>query len=298
MNKITPFLWFDNNAEEAVEFYSSTFGNAKIKSTTRYSEESAKASGRLKDSIMTVAFELYGQSFTAINGGPVFKFNPSISFFFYSKDEREINELWKKLFKGGKALMELDKYDWSKKYGWVQDKFGLSWQLMLVENEIEQKIVPSFLFVDKVYGKAEEAIRFYSSVFNNGTVGNIFKYGPDKKPNDENAVMYGDFIIEENKFAAMDGAGEHNFTFNEAVSFVVNCDTQEEIDNYWNKLSEGGDKKAQQCGWLKDKFGVSWQIVPKNLGELLNSKEPGKSQRVMQKLLQMKKLDIDTLKNA
>ncbi len=130
------------------------------------------------------------------------------------------------------------------------------------------------------------------------TVGSFFRFEEGQKPDEDSSIAYADFTMEGQKFAAMDGGHMHDFTFNEAVSFVVNCDTQKEIDNYWNKLSEGGDKKAQQCGWLKDKFGVSWQIVPKNLGELLNSKEPGKSQRVMQKLLQMKKLDIDTLKNA
>ena len=178
---------------------------------------------------MTVAFTLEGYDFTAINGGPIFKINPSISFFLYSKDEKEIDELWKKLSDGGKALMELDKYDWSKKYGWVQDKYGLSWQLMLTENKVKQKIVPSLLFVDKVYRKAEEAINFYISVFKHGKVESVYKYGPDAKPNDENAIMYGDFILEGNKFAAMDGAGDHDFNFNEAISFVVNCDDQKRI---------------------------------------------------------------------
>ncbi|HSP88577.1 MAG TPA: VOC family protein, partial [Ignavibacteriaceae bacterium] len=225
-----------------------------------------------------------------------FKFNPSISFIVLSKDEKEIDNLWKKFSDGGKILMELQKYDWSPKYGWVQDKFGLSWQLMLTEDNIKYKIFPSLLFVDKSYGKAEEAISFYTSVFKNANVESIFKYGPDDKQNDENAVMYGDFIIEEEKFAAMDGAGEHGFKFNEAISFVVNCETQDELDYYWKKLS--ADPKAEMCGWLKDKYGLSWQIVPTVINELLNDKDKKKSQRVMQAVLKMKKIDIAALENA
>ena len=298
MQKITPFLWYDRQAEDAAKFYISVFKNSKMGSVTKYNEASAKASGKQPGSVMTASFEIDGYSFTAINGGPVFKINPSISFFYYSKEEKEIDNLWKKLSDGGKSLMELNKYDWSKKYGWVEDKFGLSWQLMLVENEIEQKIIPSLLFTGKVFGKANEAINYYTSVFRNAKIDNVFKYGAEALPENPEALMFADFSLEGNKFAAMDGAGNHDFQFNEAISFVVNCNDQNELDHFWNKLSEGGDPKAQMCGWLKDKYGLSWQIVPTALGDLLSSKEQGKSQRVMQKVLQMKKLDIETLRNA
>jgi len=157
MQKITPFLWFDNQAEEAVNFYTSIFKNSKIKGVTRYGETGAEASGRPKGTVMTVTFELEGQEFTALNGGPHFKFT-------------------------------------------------------------------------------------------------------------------------------------------EAVSFVVNCESQDEVDELWEKLSEGG--KKQQCGWLKDKYGVSWQIVPTVLGEMLQDKDPKKSEKVMEALLQMDKIDIKTLKQA
>jgi predicted 3-demethylubiquinone-9 3-methyltransferase (glyoxalase superfamily) len=159
MQKISTCLWFDNQAEKAVNFYTSVFKNSKIGSTSHYDENSAKASGMPEGSVLTVTFELEGRQFMALNGGQVFKFN-------------------------------------------------------------------------------------------------------------------------------------------EAVSLIVNCDTQEEVDYYWEKLSEGGDEKAQQCGWLKDKFGLSWQVVPTELDKLMSSKEPGKAQRVMAALLQMKKLDINVLRNA
>ena len=293
MQKINPFLWFDSDAEEAVKFYTSVFNNAKIKATTRYSEASAKASGRPKDSVMTVAFEIDGYNFTAINGGPAFKINPSVSFFYHSKDEKEIDELWKRLSDGGKALMELNKYDWSKKYGWVEDKFGLSWQLMHIENDVEQKIVPSLLFTQKSFGKANEAINYYASVFKNSKVDNIFKYGAEILPDNPDAIMYSDFTLEGNKFSAMDGAGEHDFQFNEALSFVVNCKDQDEVDYYWDRLSEDGDPKAQMCGWLKDKYGVSWQIIPDAFIEMMN--DPKKSKKAMEALLKMKKIIIEEL---
>jgi predicted 3-demethylubiquinone-9 3-methyltransferase (glyoxalase superfamily) len=157
--KITPFLWFDSQAEEAVRFYTSIFHDSKIVSVARYGEEGAEASGRPKGTVMTMAFQLDGQEFVALNGGPHFKFT-------------------------------------------------------------------------------------------------------------------------------------------EAISFVVNCDSQDEVDCYWEKLSEGGDAKAQQCGWLKDKYGVSWQIVPTVLGGLLNDPDPDKSRRVMKAMLKMKKIDVETLKQA
>jgi predicted 3-demethylubiquinone-9 3-methyltransferase (glyoxalase superfamily) len=297
MQKITPFLWFDNQAEEAVNFYVSLFGSSKVGTITRYDEKSAAATGRPAGSVMTVGFQLEGNEFTAINGGPIFKFNPSVSFIVLSKDEKEIDTLWKKLSEGGKVLMELDKYDWSKKYGWVQDKYGLSWQTMLTEDNIKYKIFPSLLFVDESYGKAGEAINYYTSVFKNAKVESIFKYGPDNKQNDENAVMYGDFVLEEKKFAAMDDAGEHGFKFNEAISFVINCDDQKEIDYFWNKLTSDGGAESM-CGWLKDKFGVSWQVVPTVLSKYLSDKDGRKSQRVMQAVLQMKKLSIPELEKA
>jgi predicted 3-demethylubiquinone-9 3-methyltransferase (glyoxalase superfamily) len=157
--KITPFLWFDNQAEEAVSFYTSIFKNSRIVSVTHYGKEVAEASGRPEGTVMTVAFQLDGQEFIALNGGPHFKFT-------------------------------------------------------------------------------------------------------------------------------------------EVISFVVNCGSQEEVDYYWINLSEGGDEKAQQCGWLKDKYGVSWQIVPTMLVELLNDPDPDKSRRMMKAMLQMKKIDIETLRQA
>ncbi len=297
MQKIAPFLWFDNNAEEAVKFYTSIFKNSKIGKSVRYDEASATASGRPQGSVMTISFELEGINFNAINGGPIFKFNPAVSFFFNSRQKEELQKLWDKLSNGGKILMPLDKYPFSEKYGWIQDKYGISWQLYFSENPVQQKIVPSLMFTGDRAGKAEEAMNFYISIFNNSKVSSIFRYGPGREPDNAESLGYADFLLEGQIFAVMDSAKEHNFTFNEAISFVINCKDQKEVNYYWYKLTEDGDEKSQQCGWLKDKYGVSWQVVPVKLFDLLSDPDHEKSQRVMRAMLQMKKIDIDELKN-
>lgn len=191
--------------------------------------------------------------------------------------------------------MALDKYPFSEKYGWVEDKFGVSWQIIISTGEIEQKIIPSLMFT-KNSGKAEEAINFYTSVFNGAKPGSFFRYEDGQAPDKDSKIAYADFTLEGQKFAAMDGGHMHDFSFNEAVSFVVNCDNQKELDNYWEKLS--ADPKSEMCGWCKDKFGVSWQIVPSVIMKYLSDKDAKKSQRVMQAVLQMKKLNIAELEKA
>ena len=158
-----------------------------------------------------------------------------------------------------------------------------------------QKISPCLWFDDN----AEDAVKFYVSIFKNSKVGNVTRYGKEgyeihKKK--EGSVMTIDFEIEGQKFLALNGGPI--FKFNEAISFQIYCDTQEEIDYYWEKLTEGGDKNAQVCGWLKDKFGVSWQVVPVAMIKMLQDKDSKKTERVMKAMLQMHKLDIDALTKA
>jgi predicted 3-demethylubiquinone-9 3-methyltransferase (glyoxalase superfamily) len=157
------------------------------------------------------------------------------------------------------------------------------------ERKPYQKIAP-FLWFD---GKAEEAMHFYSSIFKNSKVGKVMRYG-DAGPGPKGAVMSVTFALEGQEFMALNGGPM--FTFSPAISFFVNCETQEEVDELWAKLSEGGE--TQQCGWLKDKYGVSWQIVPTVSGTMLQDKDGEKSTRVMQAMLKMDKLDIKLLKQA
>jgi len=303
--KIIPHLWFDTQAKEAAEFYVDAFGNpptgeaggSKITNiTTLHDTPSGDAD--------TVSFEIWGNKFMAISAGPYFTLNPSISFFVNfdpSKDanaRENLDALWEKLSEGGAALMSLDAYPFSERYGWIQDKYGVSWQLILTDPDGDDRppIIPSLLFVGSVYGRAEEAMNFYVSVFKNSRQGLIARYPTGMEPDKEGTIMFADFMLENQWFAAMDSAQEHNFAFNEAVSFIVSCDTQEEIDYYWDRLS--AVPEAEQCGWLKDKFGVSWQIVPTLMNEMMASDDPEKIARVTQAFLKMKKFDIAELRKA
>jgi predicted 3-demethylubiquinone-9 3-methyltransferase (glyoxalase superfamily) len=151
------------------------------------------------------------------------------------------------------------------------------------------KITTFLTFKDR----AEEAVNFYVSIFRNSKILSVSRYGK-AGPGPEGSVMSATFQLEGQEFVALNG-GPH-FTFTDGISLFVNCETQEEVDELWDKLSEGGEKRP--CGWLKDQFGVSWQIIPEALGQMLGDKDPQKSQRIMQAMLQMTKIDIETLRRA
>jgi predicted 3-demethylubiquinone-9 3-methyltransferase (glyoxalase superfamily) len=289
MQKITPFLWFDVQAEEAAEFYTSIFTNARMGRITRFGDYVPGPKGKA----LTLTFQLAGQEFNALNGGPEFQFTPAVSFFVFCQTREEIDDLWAKLATGGSVLMDLDQYPFSERFGWVADQFGISWQLSLVNTP--QKITPYFLFVGAQYGKAEEAARFYTSLFKNSSISQIERRGPGQGET-EGTVLHARFILAGQEFMAMDSGFEHGFTFTPAISFFVNCENQEEVDYFWENLSEGGEKG--QCGWLTDKFGVSWQVVPTILGELMNDPDTERAGRVTQAMLKMTKLDIGQLKQA
>jgi predicted 3-demethylubiquinone-9 3-methyltransferase (glyoxalase superfamily) len=299
MQKITPHLWFEKEAREAAEFYVSLFPGSRVTNVTRLT-------GTPSGDCDLVSFELAGQKFMAISAGPLFKFNPSVSFHAKCGTREEVDALWEKLSPGGNILMPLDSYPFSERYGWLEDKYGLSWQVISAGGmEVKQKFTPVLMFVGSVYCKAEEAISFYASVFENAPGGErhgettsmvLARYGKGEDPDKEGAVRYAYFSLDGQEFGAMDSARAHQFAFNEAISFIVPCDTQEEIDYFWERLS--ADPKAEQCGWLKDKFGLSWQVTPAAMNELLGSKDEERIGRVMQAVLKMKKFDIAELKRA
>lgn len=297
MQKIVPHLWFENQAKEAAEFYMSVFSNSQITNTTTIHDTPSGDTD-------VVSFNLHGQPFMAISAGPLFKFNQSISFMVNfdpskEKDAKEnIDKVWEKLSEGGTVVMPIQEYPFSKRYGWIQDKYGLSWQLILTDPEGEERpeIVPSLLFVGDVYGKADEAIKFYLSVFKESKMGSIARYGPGQEPNREGAIMFADFKLLDTWLAAMESAREHNFSFNEAISLIVYCKDQEEIDYYWKELS--AVPESEQCGWLKDKYGVSWQIVPTAMDEMMARGTKEQIDRVTKAFLQMKKFDLAKLQEA
>jgi predicted 3-demethylubiquinone-9 3-methyltransferase (glyoxalase superfamily) len=305
MQKIIPHFWYDKEAREAAEFYTSLFPDSKITNiTTLHDTPSGDCD--------IISFQVWGYSLMAISAGPIFKLNPSISLmvnFDPSQDpeaKTRIDEIYAKLMEGGKALMPLDAYPFSEHYAWVQDKHGLSWQLILTkpEGEVRPAIIPSIMFVGDVCGKAEEATDFYLSVFKDSPSagsgqakrGTIAKYPAGAKPDKEGTVMFTDFQLAGQWFAAMDSAQKHDFGFTEALSLIVNCENQDEIDYYWEKLSAAPE--SEQCGWLKDRYGLSWQIVPRQMHEMMEHSTPEQLDRVTQAFLPMKKLDLAVIQNA
>jgi predicted 3-demethylubiquinone-9 3-methyltransferase (glyoxalase superfamily) len=304
MQKITPHLWFDQEAKEAAEFYTSVFPESGILHTSVIHDT---PSGDCD----VVSFELWGQKFMSISAGPLFKFNPSVSFIVNfdpllfknspspeAEARKQIDRVWEQLADGGTVLMPIDKYPFSERYGWVQDKYGLSWQLILTnpEGEPRPSIIPSLTFSGDNAGRAEEAINFYLSVFHDSKMGITHRYGPGQEPDKAGTIMFADFMIEKSWFAAMDSARNHDFAFNEAISFMVSCHTQKEIDYYWKKLS--AVPEAEQCGWLKDKYGLSWQVTPDSLDEMMADKDSARVARVTEAFLHMKKFDLAELERA
>jgi len=277
--KITPCLWFDGQAKEAANLYCSAFDNAKI----------------VAQSPIVTAIDIAGQSITLLDGGPMYKPNPSISFFYLCEKPEEVDKAWKALSKEGTVMMALDKYPWSEKYGWLSDKFGISWQISLGKlSDVGQKITPCFMFTGKQYGRVDEAIKHYSSIFKNSSVDGILRYGKDQNPDEEGKVQHAQVSLNGQKFMLMESAAPHNFTFTEGISLTIHCDNQDEIDYYWNRLTESGEESM--CGWLKDKFGVSWQIIPTILSKIMS--DPAKAGKAAQAFMSMRKFNIEQLVQA
>jgi len=278
MKSLYPCIWMNNDAAEAAEFYCSVFPEAKIEDSNP----------------MVTMWSSMGEKFMLLNGGPMFKPTPSISFYSIFPDESQLQQIWDKLADGGMIMMPLDSYPWSKKYGWLQDKYGVCWQLESnVPTGAAQKYIPALMFTGEQFGRAEEAIELYTSVFPDASTGFISRYGDDAG-DQAGKINHAQFFLNGQRFAAMDSSLDHKFNFTEGLSLVIPCDNQQEIDFFWEKLTEGGQES--QCGWLKDKFGVSWQVVPTNLGQLLA--DPERGPRVVEAFMKMKKFDIATLENA
>lgn len=277
--QITPCLWFDNQAAEAAALYCSVFTDAKI----------------VAQSPIVYSINVSGHSFTLLDGGPMYKPNPSISFFYICESNEEIDRIWNAFSKGGMVIIPMGKYPWSEKYGLLTDKYGIAWQLALGKvSDVGQKITPCLLFTGKQYGRADEAIAHYSSVFKDPKVDGILRYTANELPDQEGKVKHAQIVLNGQKFMLMENVQKHDFTFSEGVSLTIHCKTQEEIDYYWEKLTESGQESM--CGWLKDKFGVSWQIIPTILNEIMS--DPAKAGKAAQAFMSMRKLNIEQIVHA
>lgn len=282
-NSIFPCLWFDGDAEQAAQTYCEIFGGKIIENTP-----------------VVININFFGQKFMLLNGGPHFQKNASVSFMILCETDEEVDQYWNSLSNNGLVLMELGEYPWSKKYGWIRDQFSVTWQVYLGEKQGDQKIVPTLMFLHQNNGKAMKAMEFYTNIFPNSKIGNVLKYGEGIGNEDHEIpenVQHAHFVLNHYDFFCMDNSYNHQFDFSPAISLVVLTADQEETDDLWNALiSEGGEES--RCGWLKDQFGLSWQIVPKRLLELMNGKDREQSKNVMEALLKMNKILISDLEDA
>jgi predicted 3-demethylubiquinone-9 3-methyltransferase (glyoxalase superfamily) len=293
LQTITPVLWFDTTAEEAMNFYVGVFDDSRILHIERYPDESLDEHFRgMSGKVITGSFVLSGREFQCLDGGPQFTINPSVSFFCAFSDPANITAVWEKLAAGGKVLMPFQAYPWATRYGWVQDKYGVSWQLSMSERyQAAQAVTPLLTFTQDQAGKAREAMDFYTSLFDNSGIDMTAEYEAGEGDT-VGFLKHARFHLGDDHFMAMDSSAPHAFAFNEAISLHVACKDQAEIDGLWQALTaEGGEES--QCGWCKDRFGVSWQIIPANMGELLSA-----SPAAIQAMMQMRKISIAELEAA
>lgn len=290
MQKIIPHLWFDKEAVVAAKWYTQLFEDSKIISIRTIPDT---PSGDAE----TLEFQLAGLSFMAISAGPYFALNPSVSFMVSCHTKEEVDRLYGHLSAGGAELMPLGEYPFSKWFAWIQDKYGVNWQLMLTEpKEDIQRIRPTLLFSGEACGKAEEAVDYYVSVFNDAAKGFVNYYAEGEAIDSRAKINYCEFSLLQNQFIAMDHGYGADFTFNEAFSFLILCENQQEIDYFWDKLSFV--REAEQCGWVKDQFGLSWQISPIILRDIMANGTAEEVRRVTEAFLTMKKLDIAAIEKA
>jgi predicted 3-demethylubiquinone-9 3-methyltransferase (glyoxalase superfamily) len=283
-DSIFPCIWFNpeqHSGQQAALKYKKAFGDVKT----------------VSDNGMVMMVEILGEQLMFLNGGPMFTPNPSISFFVVLASKEAVDQAWKVLGENGKVLMPLDTYDWSEYYGWIQDAMGVSWQLSYGKlEEVGQTLSPTLMFTGKMAGKAREALTLYTNIFQPSEIVGILPYGPGDEDK-EGLVKHAMIRLNSYVLMFMDSTHEHDFGFDEGMSLVVPCENQNEIDTYWEVLTANGGQESQ-CGWLKDPYGVSWQIVPKVLFEMMNNPDPKKRQGVIDAFMPMKKFDIATLEQA
>jgi len=294
--KIIPNIWCTRNAEDVGAFYASVFGG-ESRVSGRYPEEGLPDFQReFAGAAVTVDVDIDGYRITLINAGNEFRPNPTVSFLVnvdplrFDGDEAAarswMNETWSRLSEGGTAMMPLTAYPHSPYYGWIEDRFGVSWQLMLTDPAGEPRpfLIPQLLFVGPAQGRAREAIDLYTGLFEDSAPGMFVGYPAARGPAKAGEAMFAEFRLAGQWFAAMDSGSEMSARFDCGVSLEVRCEDQDEIDRLWAALS--AVPEAEACGWCADRFGLSWQIVPANIGELMT--RPGAYQRLMG----MKKLVI------
>lgn len=294
MQKILPSFWHDFTAESAVVLYQEAFPRASVVRTIRYPTQGLPVFQRgFAGRIMAIDLEIDGFQIQLLNAGDAFRPNPSLSLmvvFDPSKNTHAINELhhaWEVLAKDGRVLMALDTYPFSPLYGWVEDAFGTSWQLIVPDpdQQVERPaIMPSLMFGHTQQGKARTALTLYTEVFDDAQIGTLVPINEFVESTSIGDVIFSEFMLGDQWFVAMDASTATGFTFSPGASLLVRCSCQEEIDQLWDGLS--AQPGAEQGGWCRDEFGFSWQIVPDTLADQISRPERYAA------LIKMKKISI------
>jgi predicted 3-demethylubiquinone-9 3-methyltransferase (glyoxalase superfamily) len=294
-NKIVPCIWLDERAELAAKTYARLFPSTRTVAVSHYPESMDNPAGRPRGSVLTVEIEVAGQRLTLLDGGPMFRPNPSVSFLVHVDGPAEADALYGGLAEGGQALMPLGAYPWSPRYGWVQDRFGVSWQVISGRRSPGgPTIVPCLMFSGAQHGRALEAMRTYAGIFPGSRVGEVERYGDGEGP--VGTVKHGRMVLAGQDLVAMDSHVSNDIKFDEGLSLQVMCAGQAEVDRYWAALSAGG--APGPCGWVKDRFGLSWQVTPEQISRWMAARDPGARDRAFAALMQMGKPDVAALDRA
>jgi predicted 3-demethylubiquinone-9 3-methyltransferase (glyoxalase superfamily) len=289
---IEPCLWIDpDQAQEAVQRYVDLIPGSRINIMDTFENSGPN----LDEAVRVFEFELAGRRIQAIGARSDQELNPAISLKFASSDRETVERVGAGLLEGGFELMAFGSYPWSEYFGWVTDRFGVTWQV-LVEPVETPTVAPAMTFVRDQYGHAREAIELYTSLFPDSSIDVLQLFGDDA-PAETGKVLFSMIHLAGHRFDITDSGAPHNFDFNHMVSLAVMCDGQEEVDRYWDGLIAAGGQ-PEQCGWLKDRFGVSWQIVPRRLNELLRDDDPVRTAAVMRCMLDQVKIDVSELEAA
>ncbi len=291
MQKIVPHLWYAEDAIEAATLYAGAIDDSQILSIS-------SLEGTPSGKVDVVSLELAGLRFQLISAGPYFRFTPAVSFSVSCHSREEADRIWRMVGKRSKESQALEAAPLTGDLDFVEDPYGLSWRILGgAESAQEGRITPTLLFSGDRCGAAEDAIRTWTGLFSGASIDELVqRQDTQDSPGRAGSILRASFHLGDIRFVAMASAVALPCSFNEAISFMVYCDTQEEIDHYWNGLS--AVREAEQCGWLKDRYGVSWQIIPRLLDELMAESNTETRERVTQAFLRMKKFDIQVLKKA
>lgn len=290
MSPIVPCVWLDAEAEAAATFYLGIFPNSHVRGRSHYPASVDNPGHKPRGSTLTVEVELAGQRFCLLNGGPVFSPNPSVSFFVHVPEVEDARRVYDALAEGGSALMPFGVWPWSPGYGWIQDRFGVSWQVMAGPRPAgTAMIVPCLMFAGDVHLRAEEALQAYTALFPGSRIEHIERYP-------QGGVVHARAVVGGQELIAMDSHVQHAFGFNEGLSLQVLCADQAEVDRLWAALGDGG--RPSVCGWVTDRFGLSWQVVPTDNARWLTSDDAAARDRAFAAMMTQRKPDIAATERA